>query len=40
MEEIDPETVHKLFSNVFDSKIVGDLTKWRFLASASVLFLN
>jgi hypothetical protein len=32
-EEVDPETARKLCSDFFDSKAVGDVTKWRLLAS-------
>jgi hypothetical protein len=34
--EVDLETARKLYSAVFDSKAIGDLTKWRLLAG--VLF--
>jgi hypothetical protein len=37
-EGIDPETTHRIFPNFFDSKAVGDFTKWRLLAS--VVFLE
>jgi hypothetical protein len=32
-EEVDPETARKQCSDFFDSKAVGDITKWRLLTS-------